>query len=90
MQSVSVAVKVGSNAEMPGISSRQQHRFNAGAQTPKEYFKRNVAIALLDHIVMSINEQFSPSAAVTTSLFVFVPCVLYARDVDLKAAPTKS
>ena len=89
VQSVSMAGKVGTNAEMPRISSRQQHRSNAEVQTPKEYFKQNDAIHLLDHIIMSIDEQFSPSAAVATSLLGLVPSVLCARDVDLKAAITK-
>ena len=82
--------KVGTNVEMPRISSKQQHRSNAEAQTPKKYFKRNVMIPLLDHIIMSINEQrFSPSVAVATSLLGLVPSVLCSRDVDLKAAITK-
>ena len=65
-QSVSMAEKVGTAAEMPRITSRQQHRSNAEAQTPREYFQRNVAIPLLDHIIMCIEEQFSPSAHITT------------------------
>ena len=60
--------KVITDAEMPRISSRQQHPSNAVAQTPKENFKRNVAIPLFDHIIMSINEKFSPSATVATPL----------------------
>jgi len=81
--------KVDINSEMSRISSRQQHRSNAEAQTPKEYFKQNVAIPLLDQIIMSINGQFSPSAAVATSLLGLVPSVLCGREVDLKAALTK-
>ena len=56
--------KVITDAEMPRISSRQQHPSNAVAQTPKE----NFAIPLFDHIIMSINEKFSPSATVATPL----------------------
>ena len=59
-RSVSMAEKVGTAAEMPRLTSRQQHRSNAEAQTPREYFQRNVTIPLLDHIVMCIEKQFSP------------------------------
>ena len=60
---------------------------NAEAQTPEESFKRNAVIPIIDHIA---DEQFSPSVAVSTSLLGLVPCVLCARDVDLKAALSKS
>ena len=43
-QSVSMAEKVGTAAGMPRLTSRQQHRSNPEAQTPIEYFQRNVAI----------------------------------------------
>ena len=85
-QSVSMAEKVGTAAEMPQLTSRQQHRSNAEAQTPKEYFQTNVAIPLLDHIIMCIGEQFSPSAKAATSLLGLVPSVLCSRNVNLNAA----
>jgi len=72
-QSVSMAEKVGTAAEMPRLTSRQQHRSNAEAQTPREYFQRNVSIPLLDHIIMCIGEQFSPSAKAATSLLGLIP-----------------
>ena len=85
-QSVSLAEKVGTAAEMPRLTSRQQHRSNAEIQTPREYFQRNVAIPLLDHIIMCIAEQFSPSAKLATSLLGLVSSVLCSRDVNLNAA----
>ena len=81
-----MAEKVGTAAEMPRLTPRQQHRSNAEAQTPREYFQRNVAIPLLDHIIMCIEEQFSPSAKVATSLLGLVPSVLCSRNVNLNAA----
>ena len=85
-QSVSMAEKVDIAAEMPRLTSRQQHRSNAEAQTAREYFQRNVAIPLLDHIIICIEEQFSPSAKVATSLLGLVPSVLCSRNVNLNAA----
>lgn len=76
---------MGTAAEMPRLTSRQQHHPNAEAQTPREYFQRNVAIPLIDHIIMCIEEQFSPSAKVATSLLGLVPSVLCSRNVNLNA-----
>ena len=41
---------------------------------------------LLDHIIVSINAKFSPSAAVVTSLLGLVSSVLSMRDVGLRPA----
>ena len=71
---------------MPRLTSRQQHRSNVEAQTPREYFQRYLAIPSFDHIIMCILEQFSPSAKVATSLLGLVPSVLCSRNVNLNAA----
>ena len=81
-----MAEKVATAAEMPRLTSRQQHRSNAEAQTPREYFQRNVAIPLLDRIIMCIEEQFSQSPKVATSLLGLDPSVLCSRNVNLNAA----
>ena len=86
-QSVRMAEKVGRTIGMPRIASRQQHRSNVEASSPCEYFQRNVAIPFLDHIIMCINQQFSSSAFIATSLLGLVPSVLCSpKKVSLEAA----
>ena len=68
-------------AEMPRLTSRQQHRSDAKAQAPREYFQRNLAIP-----ISCFEEQFSPPAKVITSLLGLVPSVLCSRNVNLSAA----
>lgn len=80
-RSVSMAEKVVTAAEMPRLTSSQQHRSNAEAQTPREYFQRNVTIPLLDHILMCIEKQFSPSAKVAISLIGLVH-VFYVQEMS--------
>ena len=87
-QSVRMAEKVGTVPGMPRITSRQQHRCSAEASSPREYFKRNVAIPVLDDI-MCIDQQFSPSAVIAASLLGLVPSVLCLKDVELEAAVGK-
>lgn len=88
-QSVWMANKVGTVVEMPRIASKQQHRSNAPASSPREYYQRNVAIPVLDHIIACIDQQFSPSAIIATSLLGLVPNVLCSKDVELDAAINK-
>ena len=76
--------KVGSTVEMLRIASRQQHRSNAPAISPCEYFQRNVAIPLLDHIIMFIDQQFSGSSITAVKLLGLVPSILCSsKPIDL-------
>ena len=88
-QSTRMAEKIGATVAMPRITSRQQHRSNVEASSPSEYFKRNVAIPFLDHILTCINQQFSSSAVIATSLLGLVPTVLCTKKVNLDAAVKK-
>ena len=81
-----MAEKVGAVVSMPRIALRQGHRSNIEASSACEYFQRNVAIPILDHIIMGIDQQFSPSANIATSLLGLVPSVLFQKEVNLEAA----
>ena len=83
-QSTTMAEKVGAIVSMPRIASRQGHRSNIEASSPCEYFQRNVTIPILDHIIMSIDQQFSPSAIIATSLLGLVPSVLFQKESTLR------
>ena len=87
--SVRMAEKIGTVVGMPRITSRQQHRSNAEASSPREYFQRNIAIPLLDHIIMCLDEQFSPSAIIATSLLGLVPSILCSKEVSIESAVKK-
>ena len=43
-QSVRMAERVGADVSMPRIAHRQQHRSNPQACTPKDYYKKTIAI----------------------------------------------
>ena len=76
-----MANKIGSQ-----VLSRQAHRSNAEATLPLEHYKINVAIPLLDHITMCIEQQFSQSTMIATSLLGLVPSILCSIEVDIQSA----
>ena len=49
---------VGIEASVPRLAGRQQHRSNNPADTPIEYYKRNLTIPLLDHIISELDNRF--------------------------------
>ena len=83
---IRIAEKIGTKAEMLRIASRQRHRSNSEATNPLEYFKRNVAIPFLDHVITFIDQQFSRSSITSSLLLGLVPSILCSKDVNLQAA----
>ena len=85
-QSARMTEKVDTIPDMPRITARQQHRSNASSSSPEEYFKRNIAIPFLDHVICCIDQKFSQSATTASSLLGFVPQVLCTKDLSLEKA----
>ena len=83
---VRMADQVGVIPSMPRIAKRQQHRSNAPAESPFEYYNRNVAIHFLDHISSNLNAQFSVMAVTASSLLGLVPAIVSTRDIDIADA----
>ena len=44
---------------MPRVAGYQIHRCNAPAERPEQYYQRNVAVPLVNHIKAELEEQFS-------------------------------
>ena len=64
----------------------QRHHSNTEAANPVDYYKRNVAIPFLDHIIAFIDQQFSQSSINASLLLGLVPNILCSKDVDLQTA----
>ena len=84
-----VAEKVDCTIQMPRIASRQKHRSNAAADNPCEYFQKNVAIPLLDHIISFLDQQFCDSSVTAIMLLGFVPSILCRKNINLETAVSK-
>ena len=74
-QTVRMAESVSTTPEMPRITGRQQHCSNPSSFSVEDYFKKTVAIPLLDHIITSMRDRFSAAAIVASSLLGVVPSV---------------
>lgn len=79
-QSVRMAESVSTTPEMPRITGRQQHHSNPSSFSVEDYFKKTVAIPLLDHIITSMRDRFSTAAIVASSLLGVVPSVCCSRE----------
>ena len=76
-----MAEKVGVAPSSPRIAGRQQQRPNTPAVDPKEYYRVNVAVPLLDHIILELDDQFSGLALRVSKLLGLVPSVIQESQV---------
>ena len=54
-----MAEKVYADPALPRIAGQQRPRTNAPAVTPHDYYKRNLFIPFLDHLLVKLDEMFS-------------------------------
>ena len=79
-----LAENVGSSASIPRKTSLQRNRNNTPSDSPKEYYKRALAIPLLDTLLTQMNERFSSDKKYIHGLFGFIPAVIvYDEDHGL-------
>lgn len=82
-QSERMATAVNVQPSKPRSCGRQRHCPNAEAETTEDWYKVNVAIPFLDHIIQEIESQFSPMAQTASKLLGLVPVVVCERDMNM-------
>ena len=81
---------VGIEESIPHLAGRQQHRKNVPADTMMDYYRRNLTIPLLDHIISELDSRFdSESSAVLVEFMQLLPSTLLATPSMTKSAFTK-
>ncbi len=74
--------EVGVIPSMPRICSRQHHRANTPASDPSEYFRRNITVPILDHLLAEFDRRFSLHQRTAFQGFYLVPSVLVKKDLE--------
>ncbi len=62
-QASRIAQSVDTEESTPRLASRQQHRQNITASNCKEYYRLNITIPLLDHLVTELNTRFDTASS---------------------------
>ena len=85
-QCVHLGQRVGTAKSMPLITGRQCHCSNPPSKSSEEYFRKVIAIPLLDHVQSTLGFQFSVADVVSVSLIDIVPSICCSRKVSLNDA----
>ena len=59
----------------PRIAARQVHRSNIPADSPEAYYRRNLMIPFLDHILTELTERFGPIQQTKVKLLGLIPSI---------------
>ena len=76
---LSLAELVQSTEERPRACNRQQNRDNTPAETVPSYWKRSVAIPLLDTVCAELQSRFSEEKRAHFELCALIPAVLTVK-----------
>ena len=67
-----MSTAIGTQASLPRLCGRQTRRSNTPSQTPKEYYRRNITIPLLDHILSELASHFNKHQQTALMLIPYV------------------
>lgn len=84
-EAVQLGTTVGVEQSASHLAGRQQHRQNTPATTAAEYYKLNLTIPLLHHMISELDECFNTeSSAIVTEFSQLLPTALYNKSVSEK------
>ena len=86
LQAERMGVAVNVQPSKPRSCVHQRHRPNADADTIEEWYKVNVALPFMDHIIVELETQFSVLTQTSSKLLGLVPSVMCKKDVDVSIA----
>jgi len=78
-QAERIAEKLNVDPSLPRIAKRQVHRQNQPANTPEEYYRRTVAIPVLDCIIGEMETRFNKLSQRAVKLLLLVPTICCER-----------
>ena len=72
----------------PRMAQRQMHRYNNEAANPKEYYKRVIAIPILETLFSEMKFRFKKISITTSKVLYLVPELICSEsDIVTKTAP---
>ena len=87
-QAVRMAKRMNVTPSTPRMAQRQMHRDNTEAANTKEYYKRVVAIPILDSLISKMKIRFNKFSVTASKVLYLVPELICSEsDITTKLAP---
>ena len=68
---------------MPRIAARQQYQENAKSDTPFNYYRKNMCLPFLDHLINGTDVRFDKYGKTVLILQALIPSAISERDVTI-------
>ena len=68
---------------MPQIVARQQHRPSAESSTLFDFYRVNMCLPFLDHIINGIDVRFDKYGKIVQAMAELVPSIIAENDVSI-------
>ena len=79
-EALQLAALVDVEESVPRIAGRQQHRHTLPGASSAEYYKLNVTIPLLYHMISELDSRFdSESSSVVVEFIQLLPCTVHQK-----------
>ena len=79
-QSERMATKLSVEPAIPRTVARQMHRNNVPAENPEEYYRRVIAVPLIDRFISEMTFRFNSFNKTASKLLLFVPSIICHPD----------
>lgn len=79
-QAERMGVRVGAEPVIPRTAKRQMHRNNIEANSAEEYYRRAIAIPLLDHFIAEVKFRFNKLSKTASNVLLLVPSILCSSE----------
>ena len=81
-QSESMVTKLSVEPAIPRTVARQMHRNNVPAENPEEYYRRVIAVPLINRFISEMTFRFNSFNKTASKLLLLVPSIICHRDYN--------
>ena len=78
-----MASLIGTAPCMPRIATPLQHRENAESDTPFIYYRKNMCLPFINHLINRIDVRFDKYGKTVLMMQALIPSIIVKRDVTI-------
>ena len=78
-----MASLIGTAPCMPRIAAPLQHRENAESDTPFIYYRKNMCLPFINHLINRIDVRFDKYGKTVLMMQALIPSIIVERDVTI-------
>ena len=74
---------ISATPSLPRTTTRQQYRNNIPSENPEEYYRKEIAVPLLDRLTQEMKFKLTKFSNRVSTLLCFIPSIIGSLDINL-------